>query len=212
MTALIGKRFKNCILVMADKRITYRGTLQYHDEEKKIIMLNKNIMITYAGVKNIIDAGIKNLQKYSQINHSVEEIISQSQKIFCTSLNEFKKSYPGQEYSTVYILSGFKNNDETFVYYFSSDDLFQKRNRLDFFYKTFPDSEMLSLETYLKTQVDLSRNDIDYFIDKFSLAIKGIKNDKISSSVYSIYLTKDEIIEIDINDHNVYTMKKLTHF
>jgi hypothetical protein len=208
LTALIGKKFENSILIMADKRITYRGTLQFHDNEKKIIVLNEKIIFAYAGIKNIIDIGIDSLKKYSQSIHSVEKIIHQSQRIYSQSLSEFKKSYPGQNDATVFILSGFKDSGETFSYYFSSADHFKKRYPLDFFYKTFPDTEMLNLGNYLKYQVDLSRNDVDYFIEKFSSAIKEINNNKISRSVYSIYLTKDKIAEIDINEKGEYKIQK----
>ena len=74
---------------MADKRITYRGTLELHDDEKKIIMLNEKVVFAYAGVKNIIDVGLAKLKEFSLATNSLKEIISESQKLFSAALDQF---------------------------------------------------------------------------------------------------------------------------
>ena len=80
MTAIIGKKFKDGILIMADKRITYRGTQEVYDNEKKIFVLNNRLLFAYAGVKNIIDIGLDELINYSNSTDSLEDIIHHSQK------------------------------------------------------------------------------------------------------------------------------------
>ncbi len=37
MTAIIGKKFKDGILIIADKRITYRGTQEFTITKKKYL-------------------------------------------------------------------------------------------------------------------------------------------------------------------------------
>lgn len=83
------QKFENSILIMADKRITYRGTLELHDDEKKIIMLNEKVVFAYAGVKNIIDVGLAKLKEFSLATNSLKEIISESQKLFSAALDQF---------------------------------------------------------------------------------------------------------------------------
>lgn len=204
MTAIIGKKFKDGILIMADKRITYRGTQEVYDNEKKIFVLNNRLLFAYAGVKNIIDTGLDELKNYSNSTKSLEDIINHSQKIFSSSLNFFKKSYPKQGYATVYVLAGFNDHSETFVFYFSSDDNFQKKYPLEFFYKTFPNTETLTLRDYLTTEVDRSNNDVNYCIQKFSFAIRKINNDMVGNTAYSIFLSRKGVWEIDIDENGEY--------
>ena len=106
-----------------------------------------------------------------------------TQKIFSSSLNCFKKSYPKQGYDTVYVLAGFNDHCVTFVFYFSSDDDFQKKYPLEFFYKTFPNTETLNLRDYLTNEVDRSNNDVNYCIQKFSFAIRKINNDMVNYTI-----------------------------
>ncbi|WP_349729987.1 hypothetical protein [Peribacillus frigoritolerans] len=199
MTALIGKKFDNGVFIMADKRITYRGTEKYSDDEKKVIALNQKVIFAFAGVKNIIDTCMEELKIFSLGTNSIEEIEAQSQKIFRNSLVKFQKLYPEQDYATVYLLAGFTSDDIPRVTYFSSDDAFQKSNPLDFFYKTFPNTEMMYLRNYLINEVDATRTDMNYFIIKFSSAIRQINNEKVSKTAYSLFLTKDGLFEIDID-------------
>lgn len=207
MTAIIGRKFNDGILIMADKRITYRGTQEVYDNEKKIFVLNNRLLFAYAGVKNIIDMGLDQLISYSTSTDSLEDIINYSQKIFKSSLYFFEKSHPKQRYDTVYVLAGFNENSETFVFYFSSDDDFQKKYPLEFFFKSFPNTEALNLRSYLTNQVDCSNNDINYYIQKFSSAIRKISNDNdmVGNTAYSIFLSKKEIWEIDISENGGYT-------
>ncbi|MCI2255626.1 hypothetical protein L2D08_14735 [Domibacillus sp. PGB-M46] len=209
MTALIGKQFENGILIMADKRITYRGTNNFSDNEKKIIALNQNVIFAFAGVKNVIDMAIEELKLFSLNANSFEEIEAQSQKLFKHSLELFKKSYPGQDYATVYILAGFTEGGMLRVTYYSSDDHFQKSSSIDFFYKTFPNTEMMYLRSYLMNEVDVSRTDINYFIRKFSSAIRQINNEKVSKNAYAIFLSKQGLFEIDINKNGSIKVKQM---
>ncbi|MCK1983769.1 MULTISPECIES: hypothetical protein [Peribacillus] len=200
MTALIGKKFENGVFIMADKRITYRGTETFSDDEKKVIALNQNVIFAFAGVKNIIDTCMEELKMFSLGTNSIEEIEAQSQKLFRNSLEAFQKLYPEQDYATVYLLAGFTADGIPRVTYFSSDDAFQKSNPLDFFYKTFPNTEMMYLRNYLINEVDATRTDLNYFIIKFSSAIRQINNEKVSKTAYSIFLTKNGLFEIDIDE------------
>jgi hypothetical protein len=209
MTALIGKKFDNGVLIMADKRITYRGTDKFSDDVKKIIALNKNVIFAFAGVKNIIDLCIEELKTFSLRTSSLEEIAVHSQKIFSTALMIFKKSHPKQDYATVYILSGFNGNGEPFVSYFSSDDDFQKSYPLDYFFKTFPNTEMVYLRNFLKNEVDNSRKDINYYLHKFSSAIRQINNKKVSKNTYSLVLSQKGLFEVDINEEGVFTISAI---
>ncbi|WP_336866715.1 hypothetical protein [Peribacillus frigoritolerans] len=200
MTALIGKKFDNGVFIMADRRITYRGTEKYSDDEKKVIALNQKVIFAFAGVKNIIDMCMEELKIFSLGTNSIEEIEAQSQKLFRNSLVKFQKLYPEQDYATVYLLAGFTSDDIPRVTYFSSDDAFQKSNPLDFFYKTFPNTEMMYLRNYLINEVDATRTEMNYFIIKFSSAIRQINNEKVSKTAYSLFLTKDGLFEIDVDE------------
>ncbi len=209
MTALIGKKFEDGVLIMADKRITYRGTANFNDDEKKIIVLNQNVIFAFAGVKNVIDIPLEELKTFALGTNSLEEISAEAQKLYSASLKSFKKLYPEQDYSTVYLLAGFDTDGMPRVTYFSSDDYFQKRNPLDFFYKTFPNSEMMNLRSFLLSKVDISRININYYIRKFSLAIRKINNAKVSQNAYSIFLSKKGLFEIDIDKNGKFKMIKL---
>jgi hypothetical protein len=200
MTALIGKKFDNGVFIMADKRITYRGTEKYSDDEKKVIALNQKVIFAFAGVKNIIDMCMEELKIFSLGTNTIEEIEVHSQKLFRNSLVKFQKLYPEHDCATVYLLAGFTSGDIPRVTYFSSDDAFQKSNPLDFFYKTFPNTEMMYLRNYLINEVDATRTDMNYFIIKFSSAIRQINNEKVSKTAYSLFLTKDGLFEIDVNE------------
>ncbi|MGE7588616.1 hypothetical protein [Peribacillus sp. NPDC101480] len=203
MTALIGKKFENGVFIMADKRITYRGTENFSDDEKKVIALNQNVIFAFAGVKNIIDICIEELKMFSLGTNSIEEIEAHSQKLFRNSLEMFQKLYPEQDYATVYLLAGFTADGIPRVTYFSSDDAFQKSHPLDFFYKTFPNTEMMYLRNYLINEVDATRTDLYYFIIQFSSAIRQINNEKVSKTAYSIFLTKNGLFEIDIDEDGI---------
>jgi hypothetical protein len=203
MTALIGKKFENGVFIMADKRITCRGTENFSDDEKKVIALNQNVIFAFAGVKNIIDICIGELKMFSLGTNSIEEIEAQSQKLFRNSLEMFQKLYPEQDYATVYLLAGFTADGIPRVTYFSSDDAFQKSHPLDFFYKTFPNTEMMYLRNYLINEVDATRTDLNYFIIQFSSAIRQINNEKVSKTAYSIFLTKNGLFEIDIDEDGI---------
>ncbi|MGM0875868.1 MAG: hypothetical protein ACQEWV_14010 [Bacillota bacterium] len=209
MTALIGKKFDNGVLIMADKRITYRGTEKFSDDVKKIIALNKNVILAFAGVKNIIDLCIEELKTFSLTSSSLEEIAAHSQKLFTTALMTFKKSHPKQDYATVYILAGFNENGEPFVSYFSSDNDFQKSYPLEYFYKTFPNTEMVYLRHFLKKEVDNSRTDINYYIHKFSSAIRQINNKKVSKNTFSLFLSQKGVFEVEINEEGVFTISEI---
>lgn len=209
MTALIGKTFEDGVLIMADKRITYRGTANFRDDEKKIIALNQNVIFAFAGVKNVIEMPLEELKTFSLKTYSLEEIEVHAQKLFSTSLELFKNLYPEQEYVTVYVLAGFTADGMPRVTYFSSDDNFQKSNLLDFFYKTFPNTEMMYLRRFLLNEVDVSRRNINYFIRKFSSAIRQINNEKVSKNAYSIFLSKKGLFEIDIDKNGKFEMVQM---
>ncbi|WP_026575028.1 hypothetical protein [Bacillus sp. UNC438CL73TsuS30] len=206
MTALIGKKFEDSVLIMADKRITFRGTDKFSDDEKKIIVLNHNVIFAFAGVKNVIDWPLEELKTFASKTNSLEEIEAQAQKLFCASLDLFKKLNPEQDYATVYILAGFIADDLPRVTYFSSDDDFQKGNLLDFFYKAFPNTEMTFLREFLINEVEVSKKNIKYYIRKFSSAIRQINNSKVSKNTYSIFLSKKGLLEIEINEQGKYTI------
>lgn len=201
MTALIGKMFEDSVLIMADKRITYRGTEKFSDDEKKIIVLNHKVIFAYAGVKNVIDLPLEKLKTFARKTNSLEKIEDYAKNLFSASLNVFKKLNPEQDYATVYILAGFAGDGLPRVTYFSSDDDFQKGNLLEFFYKTFPNAEKNFLRNFLINEVDNSKKSIKYYIRKFSLAIRQINNVKVGKNAYAIFLSKKGLLEIDINKH-----------
>lgn len=122
------------------------------------------------------------------------------------SLNVFKTLHPEQDYATVYILAGFAPNGIPRVTYFSSDDDFQTGNLLEFFYKTFPNTEMEILRNYLIKEVDSNKKNIKYYIRKFSSAIRRINNLKVGKNAYAIYLSKNGLLEIEINEHGKFNM------
>lgn len=206
MTALIGKKFKDSVLIMADKRITYRGTTRFSDNEKKIIALNHNVIFAYAGVKNIIDLPLEELKTFASKTNSLEEIEAHAQGIFSTSLHLFKKLNPEQDYATVYILAGFSSDGSPSVTYFSSDYDFRKGYLLEFFYKTFPTSEMQDLRKFLINEVNVNKSSLKYYIRKFSTAIRQINNAKVSKNAYSIFLSKKGLLEIDINEQGKFNI------
>lgn len=201
MTALIGKKFDDGILILADKRITIRGTNMFTDDAKKIIVLNSKLILAYAGVKNIVDMCIDKLQELALKHSDPEKIIKQAQKLFCLALNHFIQQHPHQKYDTVYILAGFNEDDETFIYYFSSDDYFQSRKPLETFYKSFPSNEMTKLRTFLLNEVDHTMNEIPYYIQKFSAAVRLINHPMVGKNTYSIYLSKNKYLEFDIDKY-----------
>lgn len=209
MTALIGKTFEDGVLIMADKRITYRGTANFRDDEKKIMPLNQNVIFAFAGVKNVIERPLEELKTFSLKTYSLEEIEVHAQKLFNTSLELFKKLYPKQDDATVYILAGFAADGMPRVTYFSSDDHFQKSNLLDFFYKTFPNTEMMDLRRFLLNEVDVSKTNINYYIRKFSSAIRQINNEKVSKNAYSIFLSKTGLFEMEIEMDGKYKMVQM---
>lgn len=200
MTALIGKKFGDSVLIMADKRITYRGTVKFSDNEKKIIVLNPKVIFAFAGVKNVIDLPLEELKTFARKTNSLEEIEAHAKKLFVASLNVFKKLNPEQDYATVYILAGFAADGFPCVTYFSSDDDFQNGNLLEFFYKTFPNTEMEFLRNYLIKEVNITKKSIKYYIRKFSSAIRRINNVKVSKNAYAIFLSKKGLLEIEINE------------
>lgn len=209
MTAIIGKKFEDGVLIIADKRITVRGTSEFTDDVKKIIVLSPKLIFAYAGVKNIVDRCTGNLQSFTQDPaNSLEEIIKQSQNLFSSALDHFKHNHPQQNYDTVYILAGFNDDDETFIFYFSSDDYFQQRKPLELFYKTFPNKEMLDLRTFLINEVDPSQKEIPYYIQKFSAAIRRINHPMVGKTTYSVYLSRDNICEMDIDEDGFCTLVK----
>jgi hypothetical protein len=205
MTALIGKKFEDSVLIMADKRISYRGTEKFSDHEKKIIVLNHKVIFAFAGVKNVIDLPLEELRRFARKTNSLEEIEAHSKKVFSASLNLFKKLNSEQDYATVYILAGFAADDFPRVTYYSSDDDFQKGNLLEFFYKTFPNTEMEFLRNFLIREVDISKKSIKYYIRKFSSAIRQMNNEKVSKNTYSIFLSKEGLLEFEINEHGKFT-------
>ncbi|MED3823719.1 hypothetical protein P4561_08290 [Priestia flexa] len=93
MTALIGRKFKNGVLITADKRITYVATDSFNDDTKKVIKLNEKIILAYAGKKNIVDAVIDELKDFSSNNYSLEDVSSKSKGLFSNALNLFKETY-----------------------------------------------------------------------------------------------------------------------
>jgi Proteasome subunit len=200
MTALIGKKFEDSVLIMADKRITYRGTEKFRDDEKKIIVLNHQVIFAFAGVKNVIDLPLEELKTFARKTNSLEKIEAHAKKIFFASLNLFKKLNPEQDSATVYILAGFASDGFPRVTYFSSDNDFQKGNLLEFFYKTFPNSEMESLRNFLINGVDSSNKSLEYYIRKFSLAIRQINHIKVGKTAYAIFLSKKGLLEMEINE------------
>ncbi|WP_179595841.1 hypothetical protein [Neobacillus driksii] len=200
MTALIGKKFEDSVLIMADTRITYRGNEKFSDDEKKIIVLNDKVIFAYAGVKNVIDLPLEELKTFARKTNSLEKIEAHAKKIFFASLNVFKKVNPEHDYATVYILAGFAGDGFPRVTYFSSDDDFEKGNLLDFFYKTFPNSEMEFLKNFLINEVDITKKSIKYYIRKFSSAIRRINNVKVGKKAYAIFLSKKGLLEIEINE------------
>ena len=208
MTALVGKRFDNGILILAlDKRITARGTQEFTDDVKKIMVLNSKLILAYAGVKNIVDICVDKIQEYAKGSHPLEEIITNSQKLFCSALNHFKQCHPEQRYDTVYILAGFNDCHETFIFYFSSDDHFQSRKPLEIFYKAFPTKEMVNLRTFLINKVDYSQNEIPYYIQKFSAAIRMINHPMVGKNTYAVYLSRNDFFEVEINEYGLYILK-----
>ena len=206
MTALIGKKFKDSVLIMADKRITYRGTTRFKDDENKISVLNHNVIFAYAGVKNIIDLPLGELKMFASKTNSLEEIKAHAQGLFSASLHLFKNLNPDQDYATVYILAGFSEDGLPCVTYFSSDDDFRKGNLLEFFYKAFPTSEMENLRKFLINEVDVNKKSLKYYIRKFSTAIRQINNAKVSKNAYSIFLSKKGLLEIDINEQGEFNI------
>jgi Proteasome subunit len=206
MTALIGKKFEDSVLIMADKRITFRGTEKFSDDEKKIIVLNHKVIFAFAGVKNVIDLPLEELKTFARKTNSLEEIEAHAKKIFFDSLNLFKKLNPEQDYATVYILACFAANGIPRVTYFSSDDDFQKGNLLEFFYKTLPNTEMEFLRNFLIKEVDISKKNLKYYIRKFSSAIREINNVKVSKNAYAIFLSKKGLLEIEINEQGKFTI------
>ncbi|WP_186328628.1 hypothetical protein [Bacillus sp. X1(2014)] len=206
MTALIGKKFEDSVLIMADKRISYRGTEKFSDDEKKIMVLNPKVIFAFAGVKNVIDLPLEELKTLARKTNSLEEIEDHAKKLFLASLNVFKKLNPEQDYATVYILAGFAANGIPRVTYFSSDDDFQTGNLLEFFYKTFPNTEMEFLRNYLIKEVDSSKKNIKYYIRKFSTAIRRINNVKVGKSAYAIFLSKNGLLEMEINEQGKFNM------
>jgi hypothetical protein len=206
MTALIGKKFEDSVLIMADKRITYRGSDRFSDDEKKIIVLNHNVIFAFAGVKNVIELPLEELKTFASKTNSLEEIEAHAKKLFSASLRLFKKLYPEQDYATVFILAGFAEDGFPLVRYFSSDEDFQKGNLLEFFYKAFPNTEMKFLRRFLINEVDVNMKNIKYYIRKFSSAIRQINNAKVSKNSYSIFLSKKGLLEIEINDQGKFTI------
>ncbi|MEH7117367.1 hypothetical protein V7128_08085 [Neobacillus vireti] len=206
MTALIGKKFEDSVLIMADKRITYRGTDKFSDDAKKIIVLNHNVIFAFAGVKNVIDLPLEELKAFASKTNSLDEIEAHAKKIFFASLKLFKELNPNQDCATVYILAGFTEDGIPRVTYFSSDDDFQKGNLLEFFYKAFPNSEMKFLRKFLINEVDVNKKNINYYIRNFSLAIRQINNEKVSKNAYSIFLSKNGLLEIQINEQGKFTI------
>jgi len=206
MTALIGKKFEDSVLIMADKRITYRGTEQFRDDEKKIIALNHQVILAFAGVKNVIDLPLEELKSFARKTNSLEKIEIHAKNLFLASLNVFKNSNPDQDYATVYILAGFTADGFPRVTYFSSDDDFQKGNLLEFFYKTFPNIEMESLRNFLINGVDGSKKSIKYYIRKFSSGIRRINHVKVGKTTYAIFLSKKGLLEIEINEQGKFNM------
>jgi 20S proteasome alpha/beta subunit len=206
MTALIGKKFEDSVLIVADKRITYRGTEKFSDDEKKIIVLNHKVIFAFAGVKNVIDLPLEELKIFASKKNSLEEIEAHAKKLFVASLNVFKKFNPEQDYATVYILAGFAADGFPRITYFSSDDDFQKGNLLEYFYKTFPNTEMEFLRNYLIKEVDITKKSIKYYIRKFSSAIRRINNVKVGKNAYAIFLSKKGLLEIEINEQEKITI------
>ncbi|KAA9032403.1 Ntn hydrolase family protein [Niallia endozanthoxylica] len=207
MTAIIGKKFEDGVLILADKRVTIRGTQGYADDVKKIIVLSPKLILAYAGVKNIVDRCVGNLQTFAQDSaNSLAEIIKQGQKLFCSALDYFKHHYPQQRYDTVYILAGFNDTDEPFIIYFSSDDNFQKQKPLELFYKTFPNKEMLNLRTFLINEVDQSRKEIPYYIQKFSAAVRMIDHPMVGKKTYSVYLSRNDYCEMEMDEYGFCTL------
>jgi len=206
MTALIGKKFEDSVLIMADKRITYRGTDKFSDDEKKIIVLNQKVIFAFAGVKNVIDLPLEELKSFARKTNSLEKIEDHAKKIFFASLNLFRKLNPDQDYATVYILAGFTEDGFPRVTYFSSDDDFQNGNLLEFFYNAFPNTEMTFLRRFLINEVDVNMKKIKYYIRKFSSAIRQINNAKVSKNAYSIFLSKKGLLEIEINEQGKFTI------
>ena len=206
MTALIGKKFEDSVLIMADKRVTYRGTEKFRDDEKKIIVLNHQVIFAFAGVKNVIDLPLEELKSFARKTNSLEKIEDHAKKIFFASLNLFKNLNPEQDYATVYILAGIAADGFPRVTYFSSDDGFQKGNLLEFFYKTFPNSEMESLRNFLINGVDGSNKSIKYYIQKFSSGIRRINHVKVGKTAYAIFLSKKGLLEIEVNEKGTFNM------
>ncbi|KAF0824657.1 hypothetical protein V7200_17015 [Cytobacillus firmus] len=201
MTALIGKKFEDSVLIMADKRVSYRGTSTFRDDEKKIMVLNPNVIFAFAGVKNIIDMAIQDLSTFSGKTMSLAAIEEYSQEVFGRSLKKFKAAHPAEDYATVYLLAGFERDGMPRVMYFSSDDEFQKGHPLDFFYKTFPNTEMKYLRNYLENHVDTSKKNLKYYLKRFSSAIRQINSEKVSRNAYAIFLSKNGLFEIEIDQH-----------
>ncbi|OCA91801.1 hypothetical protein A8F95_19750 [Bacillus wudalianchiensis] len=212
MTAIVGKVLESGILIMADKRVTYRGINKFTDDEKKIIMLNKNLLFAYAGVKNIMDKCIVDLKKLASTEKSVEEIIEKARNLFSIALDEIKREHVGQSFDTIFLFGGFKNKYDPFACYFSSNDHFQKSHSLSFFYKTFPHKEMPQLRNFLIREIDYSVQDVNYFIPKFFSAITSINDDKVGSTAYAVFLSRKGAFEVDIDIKGEYKVQHIRDF
>ena len=68
---------------------------------------------------------------------------------------------------------------------------------------------MVYLGNHLKNQVDCSKKDVNYFIRKFSSAIRRMNNDKVGSTTYSIFLSKEGIFEIDSNEQGEFKVQEI---
>lgn len=206
MTAIIGRKFLNGVLLTGDKRITYLNSSTseaeyFEDNLKKVIQLNNKMIIAFAGKVDIIKSGIDILKKIDISTNSVQKIIQKSQETFGASLRLFRDTYPNVNYSTVYFLAGLDDKNESFMLGFSSDDFFNQRYVVDTPYKTFPEDEQVRLRHSLINKVDFSENSIEYFVEKFSEIIRAMKSDRIGKSTYSIYLTKEGMFEFEVDEY-----------
>jgi hypothetical protein len=214
MTVIIGRKFSNCVLLTGDTRVTYLNSsteeVKYYDDNvKKVIRLNNKMVIAFAGKMDIIKNGIDIIKKMDISTNSVESVIQKSQEVFGASLQLFRNTYPTVRYDTVYFLAGINDEEQPFMYGFSSDDFFNKRYLVDTPYKAFPEEENIRLANALTEKVDFTKNNMEYFVKKFSEIIRDMHSDMIGKSTFSIFVTKESMFEFEVDKDGKVTWREI---
>lgn len=212
MTALIGLKFVDAVLLTADKRVSYRDGF-YRDDFKKVLVLNSKTIMGCVGTLNIYNEVIPLLIDFVNVVRSPNEIIAKAKYLFRLSSDNFKIKFPYERYAITCFIAGLDKDDKSFMVGITSDDNFEVEVPVELPFKAEPEEESRKLKEYLQNQINFTSDSLEYLVCEFSHAIRNVKNDNVGNSTFSIFLSKRHgLLGVEVDEKgNILGIDELTN-